>query len=618
MLRFLTVAVVVVCVGLAVGTSSLLGSGQGGKTVTVGASGCDYTTIQAAIDAVPDGSMIQVTAGTYKENLTIRNKDGLVLQGAGPDKVTLDGNGPQQTEVTPGILISGSRNITISGLKIANSWRGLEADDSTTLLVEGNAFEANLEMGVYLLRSQAELRSTAVRLTQTNFDGKRGDGIYLEDATGVIGKCTVSENVRLGVFAVLNSRVTIDDNTISGNSNNVAIRDSSEATITNNRITGAKYYGMQIYVQSKATITHNTISDCGDQGIRIGATGTPNETVTADISGNTVQRCKGIGLFADSDPSIRLTIQNCTFSQNGGGGIEIYGTSGVSIADCTMDGNVGAGIWIEGSGSATVTKTSIIGTQPVSDGTFGYGIQVSEQGKLIADECQISNNTSRGVRVRNSASATLSNVRIASTRANPKGESGMGVQAEGTAQLVLQNCTVSDNAYSGVRSEGDSSTTITASMISGNIGRGIDMLGNCRVSVEDTTITSTRATPDGMARGIQTRDTSHATILRCEVTQNREYGIALSGASQVTIQDCRVTGNGSQGIKLGFADIANETIKAEISRNTIQSNGKCGVFVAEDELALTVTGQGNKITGNNAGQICGATNKLPRGFGGGK
>jgi len=45
---------------LAVGTSSLLGSGQGGKTVTVGASGCDFTTIQAAIDAAPDGGIIEV------------------------------------------------------------------------------------------------------------------------------------------------------------------------------------------------------------------------------------------------------------------------------------------------------------------------------------------------------------------------------------------------------------------------------------------------------------------------------------------------------------------------------------------------------------------------------
>jgi hypothetical protein len=161
--RFLSVAVVILSIGLAVGAGSLSGSGQGGKTVTVGSSGCDYTTIQAAIDAVPDGSTIQVTAGTYKENLTIRDRDGLVLQDAGPDKVTLDGNGPQQKDITPGILILSSRNISITGFRITNCRRGAEADDSTLVFIDRNVFDLNLRNSIYFLRSQGEVTGNTVR-----------------------------------------------------------------------------------------------------------------------------------------------------------------------------------------------------------------------------------------------------------------------------------------------------------------------------------------------------------------------------------------------------------------------------------------------------------------------
>lgn len=65
------------------------------KTITVCAEGCDFAKIQAAIDAASagdTGNTIEVKAGTYLENLTIRERQSLTLQGAGRDQVTLDGS----------------------------------------------------------------------------------------------------------------------------------------------------------------------------------------------------------------------------------------------------------------------------------------------------------------------------------------------------------------------------------------------------------------------------------------------------------------------------------------------------------------------------------------------
>ena len=62
-------------------------SAASGVTLTVGASGAEYTTVQAAVNAVPDGSStpytISIAAGTYDEMVTIpSDKDDLTLLGA--------------------------------------------------------------------------------------------------------------------------------------------------------------------------------------------------------------------------------------------------------------------------------------------------------------------------------------------------------------------------------------------------------------------------------------------------------------------------------------------------------------------------------------------------------
>ncbi|MFZ6019286.1 MAG: hypothetical protein ACOYXO_06710, partial [Chloroflexota bacterium] len=57
---------------------------------TVCSSGCDYTTIQAAVNAASDGDVILVSPGTYTENITI-NKNVKLLSTNGRDSTTIEG-----------------------------------------------------------------------------------------------------------------------------------------------------------------------------------------------------------------------------------------------------------------------------------------------------------------------------------------------------------------------------------------------------------------------------------------------------------------------------------------------------------------------------------------------
>src|SRR5580658_4362838 len=58
---------------------------QGPKTITVGAAGADFTTIQAAVTAAPEaGAVIKIQPGVYREVVHV-DKPQIQLRGQGDD-----------------------------------------------------------------------------------------------------------------------------------------------------------------------------------------------------------------------------------------------------------------------------------------------------------------------------------------------------------------------------------------------------------------------------------------------------------------------------------------------------------------------------------------------------
>jgi hypothetical protein len=78
-------------------------------TLTVCASGCDYTSIHAAVAAASPGDTIDVAAGTYSGNLLI--DESVTIQGAGADQTTILGGATV-------IMISPTISVTVSGVTI--------------------------------------------------------------------------------------------------------------------------------------------------------------------------------------------------------------------------------------------------------------------------------------------------------------------------------------------------------------------------------------------------------------------------------------------------------------------------------------------------------------------
>ena len=94
------------------------------ETVEVCKHGCDYRTIQDAVDATGKNAVINVHPGKYKEGVRIVGKkhNGVTIQGTGknPKKVILEGKNAKDPEGQPannGIEADG-----VNGVRVLNLW----------------------------------------------------------------------------------------------------------------------------------------------------------------------------------------------------------------------------------------------------------------------------------------------------------------------------------------------------------------------------------------------------------------------------------------------------------------------------------------------------------------
>ena len=116
---------------------------RSGDTLTVDASGgADYTTIQAAIDAVSGDETILVEPGTYNENLVIdeNRPEGFTLQGNGASRedVEVVGDGTQRVMLLGDFSISGNAESDVTST--------LSRGDTFVPVASASGFEPGMDI----------------------------------------------------------------------------------------------------------------------------------------------------------------------------------------------------------------------------------------------------------------------------------------------------------------------------------------------------------------------------------------------------------------------------------------------------------------------------------------
>ncbi len=196
-------------------------------TWTVCSEGCDYTSIQAAIDAAAPGDTIQVGPGEYKENLMI--KKSITLVGAGREEEGKETVIEALKEGYPVIRIASEEPIEVhlKGLVITGAFgwcadwpvcpNGLMAQGRARVTLEDSRVSGNWDAGLYvrgsaiLMLRNAEISDNAVgvwvgdsamvSLTSARISGNRYDGLVIWGGAKVeVRESSFIDNKYCGVF----------------------------------------------------------------------------------------------------------------------------------------------------------------------------------------------------------------------------------------------------------------------------------------------------------------------------------------------------------------------------------------------------------------------------------
>lgn len=299
---------------LACGSSlAMFSSLAAAKTLCVnpaGSGGC-FKTIQGAVNGASANDVIQVAAGTYKEDVTIWKS--LSLLGAGQNASVIDATGLAHAMFVDGFDHAGLHNVTISGFTLKNAlFEGLLVVSSYDVTITNNQVKDN--------DSTSGLAFTGAA---TGCPGQPGDKVYENDETGDCGGA---------IHLIGTSNSTVSSNIITGNADGVLISDetaeSRDNLIFQNVITDNPLE-CGIVLASHPPIGHVTAPYANHFGV-------DNNTVSENISSNNGVQIggAGAGMFTDGMGKGHVTgnvIIGNQLTGNGLGGVDIHSHVGPSF-----------------------------------------------------------------------------------------------------------------------------------------------------------------------------------------------------------------------------------------------------------------------------------------------
>lgn len=248
-------------------------------------------SLQAAIDAAPEGAVLCLSAGEWWEHLTIGKT--LTLRGAGAYATAIRGS----CEGVPVIHVQGAGEgsvaVALAELGVTGGmgmWAGdgLLIEDTAKLRVDGCAVSGNAAAGIRLMESaRAEVNDSTISGNATFGIGLgqaatavidsctlAGNGLYCIALTGravaTISNCTISENIYSGIEVRESAQATITGCTVSGNAKEaIAVMHSARAAIAGCTISGNTKEGIWITGSAEAAIRSNRILGNGRSGVAL-------------------------------------------------------------------------------------------------------------------------------------------------------------------------------------------------------------------------------------------------------------------------------------------------------------------------------------------------------------
>ncbi len=245
-------------------------------------------SIQAAIDAAPEGAVICLPAGKWHENIVISRS--LVLRGEDADSVVLRSADPD----TPRISVRAP-------------------DEDVEVVIENIMIvgtEGDQDVGIWVQDGSHVVVANCV------IAGNRSAGIWLADAAeAMISGCTVrGQDWYGGIRLSGSSQATIEDSVITDNALGITLTGASRATVRDSVISYNRWVGLSIRAASSLSII-----DC--------------EVVGNGAFGGVFVRDSGNALVSD-----------CTIAANYGPGLQLADSAQATIVENTIWENGRCGV----------------------------------------------------------------------------------------------------------------------------------------------------------------------------------------------------------------------------------------------------------------------------------
>lgn len=258
-------------------------------TITVSADcEADYCTIGEAMSAATAGDTVQVSAGTYQESVWLK------------DDVVLRGSGYEHTRIETDIVAAPVNAVGISGAE-----------------VEGLAIA---------------YAGTSAVVT-----------LYIHSSELAVRNCRVTNPVVSAVYAIEESRISVDGCLIDEGVVGVFLVGGSQAAIRASEFADIGWSAISFTDRSHGEVVGNRIRDSGGHGIEAIGAGPVRAAY------NTVERSAYAGIYGGE--GTQLDVRHNTVVANGSHGIQLLSGSTAEVLDNAIISNRWGGVNTEGGGA---------------------------------------------------------------------------------------------------------------------------------------------------------------------------------------------------------------------------------------------------------------------------
>ena len=340
-------------------------------TYTVGSSGCDYTTIQAAVTAASEYDTVYVYNGTYNENVDITTAH-LTLEGEGRDVVTVTAasSANHVFNVTADYVnISG---FTATGA-IETGNAGIHLFDADHCHIDNNNASSNC-YGIHLYSS------SNCTLTNNTANSNNHYGICLYfSSNNMITNNTANSNNYNGIYLCSSSNNMITNNTASNDHNGICIGSSSNYNTFTSNTASNNYYGIYLSSSSNNNLTSNTANSNNNNGIHL------DSSSNNMLTGNNASSNNYYGIYLSSSSNNNLTSN--TANSNDNNGIHLQSSSNNNtLTENTASSNNYYGIYLSSSSNNMLT-----GNNASSNNHYGIYLSSSSNNNLTSNTANSNN-----------------------------------------------------------------------------------------------------------------------------------------------------------------------------------------------------------------------------------